>query len=143
MRNQSSESKKEKFVILRAYESLSLERISSRLKISKSTACEWDREFKDRLGSIRNSKLTSLLDHYSLGLSGQIKRLHKLNQRLEKEIQNRNLSELSIDKLIQRYYDSLKHCIKIGELIKETEPETKDVSVDGIVFVETEDTEEY
>lgn len=108
MKKYESRQKKEIFVELRAMKGMSLDAISEELDISKSTAVSWEKEFKDSILSIKNAHFSFLVDTYCLGIEARLKSLKDLSETLRVELEKRDISDISSDKLVSLYLETLK-----------------------------------
>ena len=103
--------KQEKFIGLRA-EGLSYMAISKKLKISRETCSKWEKELGERLSQEKRDRIESVYTQYGMMKEARIKGLGDLLKKVEGELSNRSLEDVSSDKLIDL-------SLKIREALKE------------------------
>jgi transcriptional regulator with XRE-family HTH domain len=98
------------FVHLRA-EGLSLGKIASRLKLSKTTLSKWQSELETEIRSVRADALDELRESYKAGKKGRIEVLGTVLERLIDEAKTRDLTTVPIEKILDltlKYQTELK-----------------------------------
>lgn len=103
--------KQEKFIGLRA-EGFSYMAISKKLKISRETCSKWEKELGERLSQEKRDRIESVYNQYGMMKEARIKGLGDLLKKVEGELSNRSLEDVSSDKLIDL-------SLKIREALKE------------------------
>lgn len=101
---------KARFVELRA-KGLSYSKLAKRLKVGKGTLTNWSQEMEVEIASLKAMELESLYEQYHLLKEHRIRLLGERLQAIEKEISKRDLSEVSLDKLMDlqlRYLEAFK-----------------------------------
>jgi len=91
---------KAKFVSLRG-QSLSYDKISKQLKVSKPTLLKWETELHSQIKEAQRLEMQKLLDEYGLSQVSRLKRICKTLKKLEREEDKRDLSELKIEKIFE------------------------------------------
>lgn len=104
-----------KFIELRA-KGLSFDKCAQELGKSKNTLIDWNRELADDIGNLKAMALEALYDEFYLTKEAKIRNLAKIRQALTSEIEKRDLSSISTDKLIEL---AIKVENKLGEEIIE------------------------
>jgi len=103
---------KEEFVQLRA-KGWSYQRISRRLKVSKSTLSNWRGELEEEIASLKAMELEALQERYWMAKEGKIKLLGETLKAIQKEIKDREkpLADVPTEKLLDlqlKYYLALQ-----------------------------------
>ena len=93
---------KERFIELRA-QGWSFDKIAKELKVSKVALVDWAKEFEEEIANLKAVELEALYEKYYLLKEERIKTFGELLQKLRKEIDKRDLKDLSTDKLIDLY----------------------------------------
>lgn len=92
--------KQRTFIELRA-EGLSLAKISAQIGISKPTLIKWTRECGLELNNHKTLVIDEMKASFQASKKDVIEKLVKLANRLDDEIANRDLSDVSTEKLIR------------------------------------------
>lgn len=87
------------FIQARA-EGKSFSSIAKALQVSKQTAINWSKELEEEIAAKRAIELEALYEEYRLTREGRLQRLGSLLERLQKEVEERDLSDVPTDKLI-------------------------------------------
>lgn len=95
-------------ISLRA-EGLSYARIAEETKVSKQTAVDVVGESQDQVATLQAIQMEALFEAQRVNLRGRVEQLSALQRRLLEEIERRDLSELSTDKLITLYLNTTKN----------------------------------
>ena len=106
----ANQSKQEKFLVLRA-QGVSYAKIAAELKVSKTTLVAWGHEYQDEIYNLRQIQLESLKQQCALTSSTRLKILGTLLDKLLKEIEQRDFSDLATDKLVAS-------AAKIADIVK-------------------------
>lgn len=93
---------KEKFIELRA-QGWSFDKIAKELKKSKVALVDWAKEYEEEIANLKAIELEALYEKYYLLKEKRIKGFGELLQKLRKEIDTRDLKDISTDKLIDLY----------------------------------------
>ena len=104
---------KEKFLELRA-QGFSYYKIAKELKVSKQTLINWSNEFAIELDNLKTIELDKLQREYFIAKTERIKLFGKKLKVLIKEIDNRDLKDLSTEKL-------LDYLLKFSNILKNEE----------------------
>lgn len=102
--------KKEKFIQLRA-KGYSFDKIAKKLKMSKQTLIDWNKEFEEEISNFKAMELELLYEKYYLTREQRLQTFGQMLSRLKDEIDIRNLSEIPTDKLLElflKYNDKVK-----------------------------------
>jgi len=97
---------KSKFIALRA-QGMSFRHIAKELHISMSTCFEWQSKLQGHIDLAQQAELESIQEQYQLVKTSRLKRLGMILDKLEQEIQQRDLSDVATDKLITMYLNGL------------------------------------
>ena len=90
---------KARFVELRA-QGVSLAKCAKTMKVGKTTLIEWGRDMEGEIRSARAVELEALHEQYFIAKEAKIKLFGQLVQRVVKELEKRNLKELSTGQLL-------------------------------------------
>lgn len=90
---------KQQFVELRA-KGNSYDRIASKLNVSKSTLIEWSRLLSTEIGNLRSVETDALLDKHKIAKMHQMDMYGSQLSRVREELEKRDLSDVSTDKLL-------------------------------------------
>ncbi|MGE5633373.1 MAG: helix-turn-helix domain-containing protein [Caulobacteraceae bacterium] len=105
-----SSEKKLKFIELRA-QGLSYREIEKNLGISRATCSKWNAELKHSIADLKKEKLEELYNNYFMLKGARIKQLGETLKKICKAIEDKDLSDLSADKLLDlklKYMNELK-----------------------------------
>ena len=100
-----------RIIELRA-EGLSYAKIAEALKISKQTAVDIVKDNQDQIATLQAVEMEALFDAERVNLRGRVEQLSALQARLREEIEQRDLSQVPTDKLINLF-------IKTNQALKE------------------------
>lgn len=92
--------KKREFIELRA-KNYSFQRISDEIGVSKPTLIKWDKEFSHEIDTLNSIELEGLYHEYKTTTKQRVEYLGELHQKLIKELQNRELTDIKTDKLLE------------------------------------------
>lgn len=93
---------KNRFVELRA-KGNSFSSIAETLGVSKQTLINWSKELKVEVSNLRVMEYDALLNQYKLSKEKKLECFGEMLQKIWVEMQNRDLTELSTDKLFTLY----------------------------------------
>ncbi len=102
--------KKEKFIQLRA-KGYSFDKIAKKLKMSKQTLINWNKELEEEISNFKAMELELLYEKYYLTREQRLQTFGQMLSRLKDEIDIRNLSEIPTEKLLDlwlKYNDKVK-----------------------------------
>ncbi len=94
--------KKQEFVELRA-KGMSFAKISEQIGVSKPTLIGWSRELELEVSNLKAIEMEALYEEHRLNKEARIKRLSNQLNRLETEIESRNLADVPTSKLFDLY----------------------------------------
>lgn len=126
---------KENFIELRA-KGLSYDKISEKLNVSKPTLIEWSKEFSIEINNLKAIELETIQEKYFMLKKQRIQDLGKILAKINKAIDERDLSSTNNDKLLEL---KIKY---INELRKEFEPTLFQYKKNQLEF-EIESVEEW
>ena len=106
---------KERFLELRA-QGYSFYKIAQELKVSKQTLINWDKEFKLELDNLKAIEMDKLQKEYHIAKTERIKLFGEKLKKINKELDNKELKNLSIEKL-------LEYLLKFTNALKKEESE--------------------
>ena len=98
------------FIQLRA-KGLSLSKIAKRMKLSKTTLANWSQELEAEIAGLKAMELEALQEQYFLLKEGRIRLLGGLLKKLQQEADQRDLTSLPTDKLLDlllKYQEALQ-----------------------------------
>lgn len=99
---------KERFIELRA-KGYSFDKIAKELGKAKQTLIDWSRELQEEIASRKALELESLYDQFSLMREHRLRHLGQTLQRLQTEIESRDLSDIPTEKLLDLQLKYLAH----------------------------------
>lgn len=99
--------KKQSFLELRA-KGMSFAKISEQIGVSKPTLIDWSRELELEVSNLKAIEMEALYEEHRLNKEARIKRLGNQLNKLEAEIENRNLADIPTSKLFDLYSSVLK-----------------------------------
>ena len=91
--------KQERFILLRA-EGDSYRTIAKKLRISRNTLTKWEGELGDRISEAKRDRLEAVYKEYGMLKESRIRGLGERLKRIESELDKRDLSDVSSDKLL-------------------------------------------
>lgn len=109
------QSTKETFIELRA-KGYSYYRIARELKTNKQTLIDWGKELQDEIANRKALELEALYETFYLLKEYRLKNFGNLLNKIEKELQARDLSDVPTDKLLDLF---LKYNSQLKEEIVE------------------------
>lgn len=90
-------------------EGLPYAKIAEEVKVSKQTAVDVVGESRDQIATLQAIQMEALFEAQRVNLRGRVEQLSALQRRLLEEIERRDLSDLSTDKLITLYLNTTKN----------------------------------
>jgi len=106
---------KQRFIELRA-QGMSFEKIAKELGKAKQTLIDWSKELQEEISNHKAMELEALYETYYLFKEARLKQFGEIVARLSEELQERNLSDVPTDKLLDLY---LKYSDKVKEEVVE------------------------
>jgi restriction endonuclease Mrr len=97
---------RQRFIELRA-KGISFDKIAKELKIAKSTLIEWSKIYLREIENLKAIELEALQEQFFLNKTARIEMLGQQVDRMKKEIQKRDFSDVPTDKLIDVYNKTL------------------------------------
>lgn len=93
---------------------LTYEEIAQTLEVSKQTLINWskDDDFQEQLDIAKMTRLQAIVQKYQLNREANLQRYGKLMERLNQEIEKRDLSELPTDKLFKMLHEVEKKALE-------------------------------
>lgn len=120
--------KQKKFIELRG-KNWSFNRIAKEIKVSKSTLIKWDKEFTYEIANINQMELEALYEEFKMTKEQRLEYLGKLQKKLIKELEKRDLTDVKTDKLLDmllKTNDKLENLDTIFTARVKTEDEIAD-----------------
>ena len=120
--------KQKKFIELRG-KNWSFQRIAKEIGVSKSTLIKWDKEFTYEIANINHMELEALYEEYKMTKEQRLEYLGKLQKKLIKELEKRDLTDVKTDKLLDmllKTNDKLENLDTIFTARVKTEDEIAD-----------------
>ena len=93
---------KERFIELRA-KGWSFDRIAKELGRAKQTLIDWSKELEEEIANHKALELEALYEKYYLHKETRLQTFGELLGKIKKEIEKRNLSDVSTEKLLELY----------------------------------------
>ena len=93
---------KRRFIELRA-KGYSFDKIAKELGKAKQTLLDWSRELDQEIAQAKALELDSLYESYSLYKEARLKTLGEILLKLKKEVDNRDLTDLPTDRLLDLF----------------------------------------
>lgn len=106
---------KQRFIIMRA-QGWSFDKIAKELGKAKQTLIDWSKELQEEIANHKAMELETLYETYYLFKEARLKQFGGIVNKLTKELQNRDLSDVPTDKLLDLY---LKYSDKVKEEVIE------------------------
>ncbi|MGZ4892157.1 MAG: hypothetical protein ACXV2B_07865 [Halobacteriota archaeon] len=105
---------------------LPLAKIAAEIGVSKTTLINWDRDLKEKIDNRRAVELEALYDKFYLSTLKQVEFFGDILNRIQRELETRDLSELPTEKLFAMYahfYREAQHALP--ELMFRSDDEVK------------------
>jgi len=93
---------KERFIELRG-QGLPLAKIAAEINVSKTTLINWERDFREEIDNLRAVELEALYDKYYLSVRKKVEFFGDVLNRIQNELDTRDLSTIPTDKLFAMY----------------------------------------
>ncbi len=93
---------KRRFIELRA-KGYSFDKIAKELGKAKQTLLDWSRDLDQEIAQAKALELDSLYESYSLYKEARLKTLGEILSKLKKEVDNRDLTDLPTDRLLDLF----------------------------------------
>jgi IS30 family transposase len=93
---------KRRFIELRA-KGYSFDKIAKQLGKAKQTLLDWSRDLDQEIAQAKALELDSLYESYSLYKEARLKTLGEILSKLKKEVDNRDLTDLPTDRLLDLF----------------------------------------
>lgn len=93
---------KKRFIELRA-KGYSFDKIAKELGKAKQTLLDWSRELDQEIAQAKALELDNLYESYSLYKEARLKTLGEILSKLKKEVDNRDLTDLPTDRLLDLF----------------------------------------
>jgi IS30 family transposase len=93
---------KRRFIELRA-KGYSFDKIAKELGKAKQTLLDWSRDLDQEIAQAKALELDSLYEAYSLYKEARLKTLGEILSKLKKEVDNRDLTDLPTDRLLDLF----------------------------------------
>ncbi len=93
---------KRRFIELRA-KGYSFDKIAKELGKAKQTLLDWSRELDQEIAQAKALELDSLYESYNLYKEARLKTLGEILSKLKKEVDNRDLTDLPTDRLLDLF----------------------------------------
>ena len=115
-----------KFIELRA-KGNSFDKVAQEIGVSKPTLIAWDKEFRGQILKLKFLHFEALAEQYSLMKKQRLDYLGELYQRARQELENRDLSTVSTEKLLDMVTRLQDRLLSELETIKFSTSEVVDV----------------
>ena len=112
-----------KFIELRA-KGHSFDKIAQEIKTSKPTILKWQKEFISKISEAKFLHFESLAEQSLVMKQQRLEYLSGLYQKLKQELESRDFSKVSTDKLIEIYFKTENRLLDEFETVKHTTSET-------------------
>lgn len=93
---------KERFIELRG-QGLPLAQIAAEIKVSKPTLINWEHDFREEIDNVRAMELEAMYDKYYLSVRKKVEFFGDVLNRIQSELETRDLSTISTEKLFAMY----------------------------------------
>lgn len=117
---------KARFIEMRG-QGLPLAMISAEINVSKPTLISWERDFKEEIENVRAIELEAMYDKYYLSTRKKVEFFGDVLNRIQGELETRDLSTIPSDKLFAMYahfYWEAQHTLPKIEFRDEDEIQT-------------------
>lgn len=120
---------KRRFIELRA-KGWSYDKIAKELSKAKQTLIDWGKELEEEIANLKAVELEALYEEYYLLKEQRLQSLGNTLSKLREEIEGRDLSDLSTDKLLEIY---LKYSNQVSqEIVEPTFKTSEEIKTDRI-----------
>ena len=93
---------KERFIELRA-KGWSFDKIAKELGRAKQTLIDWSKDLQEEIANLKALELEALYEKYYLLKETRLQTFGEMLQKIKKEVDKRNLSDVPTDKLLDLY----------------------------------------
>jgi len=93
---------KERFIEMRA-QGYSFDKIAKELGRAKQTLIDWSKELQEEIANLKALELEALYEKYYLLKETRLQTFGEMLQKIKKEVDKRNLSDVPTDKLLDLY----------------------------------------
>ena len=93
---------KERFIELRG-QGLPLARIAAEINVSKPTLINWEHDFREEIDNAQAMELEAMYDKYFLSVRKKVEFFGDVLNRIQGELETRDLSTISTEKLFAMY----------------------------------------
>lgn len=97
---------KQKFIEMRA-KGVSFNKIARELKVAKSTLIEWSKSYLTEIENLKAIELEALQEQFYLTKAARIELLGQQMKRIIKEVESRDFSDVSTEKLLDIFSKTL------------------------------------
>lgn len=97
---------RQKFIEMRA-KGISFDKIAKELKIAKSTLIEWSKIYLTEIENFKAIELEALQEQFYLTKTARIELLGRQIERMKNELDNRDFSDVSTEKLLDAFNKTL------------------------------------
>ena len=119
---------KDKFIELRA-KGLSYDKISTQLKVAKSTLIALSKEFELEIKNLRNIEIEALNEKFMLSKEKKLEIIKEIFEKMVENLKSRNFDEIPIDKLINIMFSMMNKLEKPDNIDFITKEELLDFDV--------------
>ena len=106
-----SNKEKKEFILLRA-KGFSFNKIAEKLNVSKGTLINWSKDLSEEISNHRLIEQESLLEEVRLTKNHRVKNLGDLLGKIKEEIENRDFSDIPLEKLVLIYSKLIENAKK-------------------------------
>ena len=93
---------KERFIELRG-QGLPLARIAAEINVSRPTLINWEHDFREEIDNAQAMELEAMYDKYFLSVRKKVEFFGDVLNRIQSELETRDLSTISTEKLFAMY----------------------------------------
>jgi transposase-like protein len=93
---------KERFIEMRA-QGYSFDKIAKELGRAKQTLIDWSKDLQEEIANLKALELEALYEKYYLLKETRLQTFGEMLQKIKKEVDKRNLSDVPTDKLLDLY----------------------------------------
>ena len=104
---------KTRFIELRA-QGLPLREIAAKIKVSKTTLINWERDFREEVDNFRAIELEAMYDKFDLSTRKKVEFFGDVLSKIQRELETRDLSSIPTEKLFAMYahfYKEAQHTL--------------------------------
>ena len=93
---------KTRFIELRAH-GLPLREIAAKIKVSKTTLINWERDFREEIDNFRAIELEAMYNKFDLSTRKKVEFFGDVLSKIQRELETRDLSSIPTEKLFAMY----------------------------------------